>query len=355
MLSRCIFCGHEFPANATLEHFPVGGRVGFDPHRGRLWAICALCRRWTLAPFEERWEALEELKRFATDRARLLGQTDTIALLRTGDVEIVQIGRCSRREEAWWRYGRALSRQRSRIARLSGLNNVVFGAVVVAAALTGEAALLGGLGAWVAPGFFRHVLRERRFGMTAWRGEAPCRQCGRTRSRLHFTERRRLIIGPSEERGLSLRLPCEGCGAESRNAGYRLPDRGAEHLLRRVLAYHNHAGASESRVGAAVEVIEAVGSAPAWVDRVASRQTTLRALDRTSVLALEIALSEEAERVALRVALSELEAEWEEAERIAAIADGELTQVSAVDTLRDAPASQVDGDASTSRQGGRVN
>lgn len=61
MLPRCIFCEHAFPANSALEHFPLGDRVGFDPRRRRLWASCKRCRRWTLAPFEERWEALEEL------------------------------------------------------------------------------------------------------------------------------------------------------------------------------------------------------------------------------------------------------------------------------------------------------
>jgi hypothetical protein len=27
--------------------------------RGRLWAVCSSCGRWTLAPFETRWEVLE--------------------------------------------------------------------------------------------------------------------------------------------------------------------------------------------------------------------------------------------------------------------------------------------------------
>jgi hypothetical protein len=54
MLSRCIYCHVQLPLNQTLEHFRVGQRIAFDPSRGRLWAICGSCRRWNLAPIEDR-------------------------------------------------------------------------------------------------------------------------------------------------------------------------------------------------------------------------------------------------------------------------------------------------------------
>src|SRR5262245_59087509 len=63
MLSRCIYCHLPLSENLTLENFRVGRRIAFDPARGRLWAICDSCRRWNLAPIEERWEALEELEK----------------------------------------------------------------------------------------------------------------------------------------------------------------------------------------------------------------------------------------------------------------------------------------------------
>ncbi len=71
MTRVCFFCQRALPANDSLEQFPVGRRVAFDPERGRLWAVCPACARWNLAPIEERWEALEELEKLACDRAGL--------------------------------------------------------------------------------------------------------------------------------------------------------------------------------------------------------------------------------------------------------------------------------------------
>jgi hypothetical protein len=48
------------------------------------------------------------------DRARLLSQTDNIALLRAGPLEIVRVGRANLSEEAWWRYGRELTTRREK-------------------------------------------------------------------------------------------------------------------------------------------------------------------------------------------------------------------------------------------------
>ena len=72
MYTRCLVCATPFEANDQLEHLPNGRRLAFDPGRGRLWAICRTCRRWSLTPIEERWEALEELEKLTRDKARLL-------------------------------------------------------------------------------------------------------------------------------------------------------------------------------------------------------------------------------------------------------------------------------------------
>src|SRR5262245_23586851 len=104
MLSRCIYCHVGLPTNQTLEHLQLGQRVAFDPARGRLWVVCSACRRWNLAPIEERWEALEELERLTRDKGRLLSQTDHIALLRAEDLDVVRVGQAQLVEEAWWRY-----------------------------------------------------------------------------------------------------------------------------------------------------------------------------------------------------------------------------------------------------------
>ena len=73
MYTHCLVCATRFEPNEELEHLPAGRRLAFDPNRGRLWAICPTCKRWSLTPIEERWEALEELDKLTTDKARLYG------------------------------------------------------------------------------------------------------------------------------------------------------------------------------------------------------------------------------------------------------------------------------------------
>lgn len=102
MFTRCLTCDSPFPPNEVLEHLPLSERVAFDPGRGRLWVICRRCRRWTLAPIEDRWEALEELDKLTRERARLLSSTDNIALYSHGPIDIVRVGKANLTEQAWW-------------------------------------------------------------------------------------------------------------------------------------------------------------------------------------------------------------------------------------------------------------
>ena len=92
MYSTCIVCRAPFPETGELEHIRRGDRVAYDLARGRLWLICRSCRRWSLVPLGDRWEALEELERVASDGARVLSKTANIALLRLGGLEIVRFG-----------------------------------------------------------------------------------------------------------------------------------------------------------------------------------------------------------------------------------------------------------------------
>lgn len=146
MYTRCLVCSTPLPANEQLEHFPYGRRVAFDPVKGRLWAICRQCKRWSLAPIEERWEALEELERLVRDESRLLHQTDNVALLRAGPLEIVRVGRANLREEAWWRYGRELRQRRERYQKLTFAGTMAAGAAAWGGLASGG---LGWLGAWL--------------------------------------------------------------------------------------------------------------------------------------------------------------------------------------------------------------
>ncbi len=370
MLSRCLFCHRDLPPNEALEHFPVGRRVAFDPVRGRLWAVCPACRRWNLAPMEERWEALEELEKTVKDRARLLSQTDNIALLRTPELEIVRVGRANLTEEAWWRYGVELVRRRRtyQIVTVAGV------AAVGALLAGGVAAGASVFGSWWG---FTQVARQLpklgrrlKFGGTAWRGRAVCPRCGSELTSIPFKERGALAAAGTPDAGLALQLRCLHCERATGRIGLsygrlaraeRWPDpmdgrRGqrmserkrrrygelpppaegtgylitgleAEHLFRRVLAYQNYAGGKEAQVRDATALIQQAGSAPSLARGLVAPGRRLATVDATSAIALEIAVNEDRERRLLELELAELEQRWREEEELAAIVDGELTWV----------------------------
>ena len=137
MYQRCLVCHTPFPSNESLEHFRLGIRVAYDPARGRLWAVCKECKRWSLAPIEERWEALDELEKIVRDRGRLLSQTENIALLRSGALEIVRVGRANLAEQSWWRYGTELAKRRKKYKTLSTAGAVGAGAAIWGGMATG--------------------------------------------------------------------------------------------------------------------------------------------------------------------------------------------------------------------------
>lgn len=336
MYTRCLVCSAAFPANEMLEHFPHGQRVAFDPKKGRLWAVCKHCKRWSLSPIEERWEALDELEKLVSDRARLLHQTDNVALLRVGPLEIVRVGSANLQEEAWWRYGRELRQRREQYRKLTFAGTMAAGAAAWGGLASGG---LGWIGAWLlwehAPEKFTQGARWLRFGSTAWRGNRRCAACGYRFSSVAFRDRSRLILMPSEVEGDGLHVVqrCPRCGGHA-NAGLELTGVEAEKTVRRVLAYHHYSGASERRVESATRLIQEAGS-PAEATRLLVRRGKhLGELRRTGAIALEIAANEHAEERLLELELADLEARWREEEELASIIDGELTPLPMLESLR---------------------
>ncbi len=335
MYTRCLVCATPFQPNEQLEHLPRGRRVAFDPARGRLWAICRTCRRWSLTPIEERWEALEELDKLTTDKARLLSQTDNIALLRAGPLEIVRVGRAQLTEEAWWRYGRELTARKRTWDQLGLAGTVAAGAVVVGGWATGGMTLLG---CWLVmkhgKGTVRDGARWLRFGSAAWRGLERCARCGHALRSVAYRDRAALGMLPAEQPGeVTLVARCPKCG-EYRDGGLRLQGQEAERTLKRVLAYHHFAGASERRVFDAARLIQEAGSPQDLSRIVVDEGKRLGDLQRTAAIALEIAANESSEQRLLELELAELEAHWKREEELAAIVDGELTPLPMLETLR---------------------
>jgi hypothetical protein len=328
MFTRCMFCHVQLPANELVEHFPHGDRIAFDPGRGRLWTVCPSCRRWNLAPIEDRWEALDELEKVVRDRGKLLSQTDNIALIRSGQVDIVRVGRDTRLvEEAWWRYGRELKERKARSTRHQYIE---VGAMVALSLATGG-------GFWMFAGdSINQFVRWRQFGAVAWRGSVGCQECGTLLTQLKFKETKRLYVAGDGE-SVAIDIVCPNC-SKSDGGRARLDGLRAQHVLRRVLAWQNFSGASEKRVRDATRAIEDAGSAERLTLNVAQRSLRIDHLakkaNRTDAIALEIALNDDTERRMLELELEALEERWREEEELASIVDGELTPMPSLEKLR---------------------
>ena len=324
MFSRCVFCNSSLPANRTLEQFPLGHRIAYDPAQGRLWVICAHCMRWNLAPIDERWEVLEVLERLR-ERGRLLAGTEHISLIQVADLDLVRVGRANLAEEAWWRYGTELRRRRSRYNKVVAAD---VGLAIVFFPFWGW----GGVGA---DSTLNRYSRFRKFGSTAWRGFRSCSHCGNPLTELHFRHARDLILTPSGD-DFVLEFRCAQCKLQNNEGGFTFEGIEAERLLRKSLAYYNYSGADENGVKAAVHVIDQAGSAGALVRSLSQQRFPLGEDSNRShlALALEIAVNDDVEREQLELELAELEARWLEEEELAGIIDGELTETSLFDRLR---------------------
>jgi hypothetical protein len=325
VLKHCLACSRKFPPAAELEFLSVGRRIAFDADRGRLWIVCSWCGHWSLAPIEERWEAVEELERRARGRSTVLGATDRISLLALGGLEAVRVGPAPAEEEAWWRYGKALRGRRLRynaITRVGGTLAAVTvtGAVAGFALLLPEVALLKWRSLRAATGNARRsgaeaaetFERRFRYGRLAWRGSAPCISCDNRLAELTFQDRGRALLHPDH----TIRIPCQRC--RSAQGGHVIAGAEAEHLVCRLLAYENIAGADDRQLAAAVQLIRTGGIGTQEV-------RSLRRAPPEMLLGLELLAAEQREARALGWEIADLQARWETAEALAQIIDRDLT------------------------------
>lgn len=316
MYRHCIFCSAALGENQTLERFPVGAQVAFDSEKGRLWCICVRCRRWNLAPIDERWEAVEDAERsFRGASLRAHHENIGIARLPAGML-LVRVGLALPGELAAWRYGTELQRRR----RQHGIRQTVN--VITAIAL----------GVWLPSTFTqgrRVVLasngRPLRLAQLAgaefMRGPDGIRFDLQTRERW-FGSVPKVSLGAGE----------------------------AEAVLRRVLTAVNHRGADSNLLEVAMSKLAQAGTADRYLHRLGGSDAepaegwSLKlwrwrdswclakagetaaykysaALEEPLTLAMEMALQEGLEREALAGHLAQLRHAWREAEEIAAIAD----------------------------------
>jgi len=324
MYSTCIFCHAALEGNETIEHFPVGRRLAFDPERGRLWVVCRRCRQWNLSPTEERWEAIEECERFYRD-TRLRVSTDQIGLARLpSGLELVRIGRPQRPEFAAWRYGDQLGRRRRTALLKVGVGLGALGALVVGGAAAGVG--IGGFG-WLIGQMGERIVRGSPERIVA---RLPVPQVGDVTVRGKHLSHLQLMTSSDAEWQL---------GVPHRKQIVTLEGEDAVRALGKLLPQLNRFGGSRERVSEAVSLIEHEPDPMRFFD-VAARQAATRtkakisALPEATRLALEMAAHEDSERRALEGELALLEQAWKEAEEVAAIADNMLLPSFVEDWMR---------------------
>lgn len=324
MFRGCLFCRAGFPENDVLAHLPRARHVAYDPARGRLWVICETCRRWNLAPVEEREGALFELERLARDRGRTVASTANVRLMEATSLTLVRVGSAGLAERASWRYGRELlDRRASYESGPSRLAAYTLGAMHGVGRLIGVADEDLSIDWRDAP--VADVLRWRRFGWAAWHGRETCPHCLSTLCALRYDLAWWVYPLQGPDGRLGVGVPCQRCDPWTPDKLYELHGDAAENLLRRLLAYVNVTGASERRLADAVGAIERMGSPEEFALRAAGERHSLWKMGAVGAIGLEIALGESAEGRMLELSTRAIEFIWKREEELARISDEELT------------------------------
>jgi hypothetical protein len=310
---ECLYCGSDLVSPR--------GRRAFDPWLGRLWRICPDCHRWNAVALEDRWEALEALERAARDQGRTVLRTDHLDLVAVQDFQVVRVGRAPRPELAVWRYGSLLPAARLGLIRrirqfLLGLPSSSFG-------------YNAGHGA----GLFPSVAEDRWFAspfiedagpLTAAFLQLPlaarCPGCDGPLAVAPWSFQALRVVG--EAGGPAIAAACAVCGTD-----VTVSVRDARPALRIGLFVVNRRLRDEVVVTEAARALDRADGPAGLLDTLGREDPTLGDLDPAERLALGFALDEQSEGELL-------EAEWREAEELAALMDGELTEVPGFDAFR---------------------
>jgi hypothetical protein len=332
MYATCLFCNKPLGSNETLETFPVGKRLAFDPAKGRLWVVCSSCERWNLTPLEERWEAIEQAEKLYRDTRRRVS-TDNIGLAKMRDgTTLVRIGVPMRPEFAAWRYGDQFGRRRTRQILIAGGGVAAVGALVAGGAAAGVG--IGGFG-WLMSRAMINIVKGSPDSVVA-------KIVVENHSVLHVRRRHlgESTIARADDGSMALHL-------RFKNGSADFVGREAERIAAIVIPKVNRFGGDKKAVAEAVKEIESDGGPEGYIERLAkvgsvytrpsipkqgrwgnrrwsgsdNMSRGLFGLPTPQRLALEMALHEESERRALEGELGELEQAWRDAEEIAAISD----------------------------------
>jgi hypothetical protein len=335
LYAHCIYCQSALGSNETIESFPVARRLAFDAEKGRLWAVCPACRRWNLAPFEQRWEALEECERRFRD-ARLRMSTENVGLARVAEgTELIRVGRPERPELAGWRYGAEMGARRRRTLAYGAAGIAAAGGVLAAATGLASFVALGPVLAPLVVGAAGNLVFTRvhalRTGGPVW-PPGGVRVQGDDGTPIDIPGYVwRVMVRPeaSAPDGWELSLTAsEDEAGEQGRVHHALHGRAAMAVAGVFLAGANRRHGTRRDLRGALVEVEAAGT-PARYFAAAERRARMRGQGGRSLwelpveirLAMEMLLHEDDERRALEGELKELERRWRDAEEIAAIAD----------------------------------
>jgi hypothetical protein len=317
MYRTCAFCNGKLDGDGGPSGLGVGRRLAFDESKGRLWVICPRCSRWNLAPLDDRLERIESLARAAAD-GRVAAATEQVALIRWQRYDLVRVGTPHRLEFATWRYGERLrARRREQLKVMVPVTIVTVGLAVAVNVQTG-----GSLGVfvWNFPRLLRGVYTELVGRRPVTLAEPPvCERCGRVML-LRAKHVRYARVVRQQQADVALILSCPVCHGEGAMLGG--PD--AHVALRQGLTYLALTHRGRQRAADAARLVEGAGGPDELIRDVARRELTLRSLGPERRLALEMAVEERAEVEALA-------RQWQDAEELAAIADGVLSSDPAVE------------------------
>jgi len=314
----CPVCGTPIPIDPPEGPDP-GRRMAYDPVRGRLWRVCPGCGRWHPVPMVYRWEALEASEELVRSRGRVILASEELSLVSVDGGELVRVGRPVRENWAGWRYGGELPPLRP--PRRGFFRRLLEGLPSVPV----EGYDPYGFGR-IAPShrWFASPFLDSAGALTAVFTSVPlapeCPSCFAPLAVLPWRfQRVRFEDAATPEP--SVAVTCGACGDE-----VLVPLRDARPALRLGVALVT-GPRSGGRARPAARRIQGVGGAEAFVARLARERLALGELGTGLRLALGMVLDEMAETEAL-------EREWREAEELAAIMDGELTEVPGFQAFR---------------------
>jgi len=342
-MRHCAFCNE--PLGEGIPDAPVPGRRhAYDPEQGRLWEICARCRRWNPVPLELRWETLEAWEEAVRGRGKVLLEGPSLALIQVPEVgegggEVVRVGRPPITHWAGWRYGERLPDVGRRGGFLRRMLDTLPSPPLEGYDPYGLGGGLSGVmrsqgpSRWLASPFM-----EKAWPLTMAFTSVPfapeCPSCGVPMPLNPWDFQDVAFVegegGAGSPRDVGIQPVDVGLKAHCANCGdlVIVSLRDARPSLRLGLGMIDNDEEARRVAEGAGRGLEQVGGGRSMLEGLGRLGAPLGDLGREERVALGIALDEEAEAEAL-------EAEWRKAEEIIAIMDGELTQVPGFRSFRE--------------------